>query len=69
MNGPQAVSITEAATALSCSRSTIYRLLDAGHLRRVKVGRLSRIPTAELDAFLHGAPEGGARHVPAVETR
>jgi excisionase family DNA binding protein len=33
------VSITEAAEVLSLSRSTIYELMDAGELTKVKFGR------------------------------
>lgn len=33
------ISIREAGSALGVSRSTIYRLIDGGHLQAVKIGR------------------------------
>jgi excisionase family DNA binding protein len=33
------ISIREACSALGVSRSTIYRLMDGGHLQAVKIGR------------------------------
>lgn len=33
------ISIREACSALGVSRSTIYRLMDCGHLQAVKIGR------------------------------
>jgi excisionase family DNA binding protein len=33
------ISIREAGSALGVSRSTIYRLMDGGHLQAVKIGR------------------------------
>jgi excisionase family DNA binding protein len=41
---PLCLSIPGAADTLCCSRSQIYRLLAAGHLRSIKIGRRSVIP-------------------------
>lgn len=38
----------EAATALGCGRTYVYELMGKGELRSVKLGRLRRIPHAEI---------------------
>lgn len=43
------VSISFAETFLDCSRSTIYRLIDAGHLKTVKVGRSNKLVFSSLE--------------------
>jgi excisionase family DNA binding protein len=51
------------ATALGVSRRTIHRLVDAGELSALRVGRQRRIPQSELDAFVERhteAPERGS---------
>lgn len=40
------------ATALGVSPRTIHRLVEAGELSALRVGRQRRIPQAELDAFV-----------------
>jgi excisionase family DNA binding protein len=52
---------------LDVSRVTIYALINRGDIRRFKVGRLTKIPRGDLERLV--GIEGGARHVPAVETR
>ena len=42
----------EAAERLSLSRSTIYTLIEQGHLRAVKIGRARRIPLRSLHEFV-----------------
>lgn len=44
----QYVTIKDAATALSCAERTIQRLIYAGKLPHVKVGRAIRIPADAL---------------------
>lgn len=43
-----AYSPTEAAAALGVSRPTIYALIERRELRRFKVGRLTKIPAADV---------------------
>lgn len=45
------VRIDEAAELLSVGRRTIYRLVNEGRLRMVKVGRASLIARDELQRF------------------
>lgn len=54
-----AMSPAEAADALGVTRVTIYRLIERGQLRRFKVGRLSRIPIADVLALV-GGPDAAA---------
>lgn len=42
----------EAADQLGCGRSHIYRLIAAGEVRSVKVGRLRRVPSTEVEAYI-----------------
>jgi excisionase family DNA binding protein len=51
-NPNRLLSIPEAAACLSVSRSSIYRLFDAGELRWVRVCASRRVSTAELDRFI-----------------
>lgn len=43
------VTIDDAARILSVSRSTVYRMIDAGTLRRVKLGHSVRIRLDDID--------------------
>ena len=43
----------EAAEALQLSRTRVYELMAAGTLRSIKIGRLRRVPMAELEDFVH----------------
>jgi excisionase family DNA binding protein len=47
-----AVSINEAAKALSLGRSTIYVLIAAGRLETRKIGKRTVIPAASLMKLL-----------------
>lgn len=58
-----ALSPAEAAEALGVTRQTVYNLIDRGELRRFKVGRCTRIPTADVLGLVGG--EGGP-DVPAA---
>ena len=42
------VNVSQAAQFLALSRSKVYRLMDAGQLRFVKIGTARRIPRSSL---------------------
>lgn len=56
---PAFLTITQVAGRLNLSRSSVYKLVDAGDLKIVKFGKSSRIATAALDEFIARA-EGKA---------
>lgn len=45
----------EAADALRISRPMIYKLIDAGDLRSLKIGSRRMIPLTAIEALLDGA--------------
>jgi len=47
-----AVDINQAAQMIGVSDDTIRREIDRGRLRAVKIGRVWRIRTSELEAYL-----------------
>ncbi len=49
---PRLVDITEACELLHCSRSLLYRLIVTRQIIPIKLGRLTRIPLASIDAFI-----------------
>ena len=51
---PLSYNISDAAAALGVSERSIYNLIYAGKLRRVKAGRRSLIPAADLRAVAEG---------------
>jgi excisionase family DNA binding protein len=48
------LTLAEAAEALRVSQATVRRLIDAGELRGVRVGRLWRVPKPAVEAYLAG---------------
>lgn len=46
------LTIVEAAEALSISRSSIYRLFDAGQLAWVQIGGSRRVASTEIERFI-----------------
>lgn len=62
---PVFLTVTEAAANLSRHRSTVLRLLHAGKLRSVKLGRSYRIPETEVYRIAAGRPH--ERHSLTVE--
>ncbi len=48
------LTVREFAEALRVSNMTVYRLVSAGELKAVKVGRSVRLPADEVDRYLHG---------------
>jgi excisionase family DNA binding protein len=53
---PVFLTVTEAAAKLSRHRTTVMRLLHAGELRSVRLGRSYRIPEAEVHRIAAGQP-------------
>lgn len=52
MPEPLALTLDAAAKALSVSPRTIRRLLDAGELGRIKIGRAVRVSAASISAYV-----------------
>jgi excisionase family DNA binding protein len=46
------VSIQTAAVILNCGRSTIYKLMDAGALPSIKVGRSRKLTMEGIDSYI-----------------
>jgi excisionase family DNA binding protein len=46
------LTVNEVAGVLGCGRTMVYELIDKGHLTRVKIGRLTRIPPSEVERFV-----------------
>ena len=46
----------EAAEILGMSRSSIYKLIAAGEIQSVKIGRSRRILTSALEKFVESLP-------------
>jgi excisionase family DNA binding protein len=51
---PDLVTVNDTAAWLGCSVVTVRRLIRAGTLTRVKVGRLDRIPRTALERMREG---------------
>jgi excisionase family DNA binding protein len=49
-----ALTIPQAAAALNMSRATIYRRIEDGTIRAVRIGGLIRVPTSELERIVNG---------------
>jgi len=52
INGSLLLTVSEAAAALRISRSSIYRLFDAGELAWVQIGASRRVNSAEIHRFI-----------------
>lgn len=60
---------TEAAHELSTSRSQVYREIQAGRLRTVRLGTRMRITADDLDDYVHRLRSSApAADIDAVET-
>lgn len=56
------LSVVEAARRLGIGRTLMYELLRSGQIPSVRVGRLRKVATAALEAFVTGLREqGGGR--------
>lgn len=52
MRADGVLTIQEAADYLKVTRQTVHALINRGQVRRYKVGRLSRIPAADVYALV-----------------
>ncbi|MGB8794100.1 MAG: helix-turn-helix domain-containing protein [Mycobacterium sp.] len=50
----------EAADALRISRSSVYRLFDAGQLAWVQIGASRRVTSSEIDRFIAAHTEAAS---------
>jgi excisionase family DNA binding protein len=48
----KAYRVNELTAVLGVGRTTIYRLMATGELRRIKIGATTLIPAADVDALL-----------------
>jgi len=53
------VDVDAAAKALGLCRAMVYRLMNAGKLRSVKIGKARRIPWDELEKYVQRLKEQG----------
>lgn len=51
---PDVLTVKQVAEVLQCSDKHVYDLAAEGAIRRIKVGRLVRIPRQALVEFLNG---------------
>lgn len=49
---PLLVTIDEAGRVCGVGRATIYRLIDSGHLERVKSGRRALVTVESIEAYV-----------------
>jgi excisionase family DNA binding protein len=54
------LTVSEAAAALCISRSSIYRLFDAGELAWVQIGAARRVTAAEIHRFIAAHTEAAS---------
>jgi excisionase family DNA binding protein len=54
------LTVKEAAEAMCISRSSVYRLFDAGQLAWVQIGSSRRVTSAEIERFIAAHTEKAA---------
>lgn len=55
---PEILTVPEAAKSLKVGRTTMYRLIQSGAVRHIKLGKKIRIPRAYLNDFIeHSASQ------------
>lgn len=57
--GPVLLTVREVAAAMRVSSMTVYRLINSGDLRAIRVGKHFRIRQHDLDAYLDARVVGG----------
>ena len=60
INGRLLLKVSEAAAALRISRSSIYRLFEAGELAWVQIGASRRVTSAEIHRFIAAHTEAAS---------
>lgn len=55
------LTVPEAARLLAIGRTSLYRLIQDGDLRVVKIGRATRVPLVDLQAFVDDARRESTR--------
>ena len=55
---PQLLGLNSVTARTDLSKSTIYRLINKGHLKAVKVGKALRISESELSRFIQALESG-----------
>ncbi len=51
-NSPRFVTVTEVAEVMRVSKMTVYRLIHAGELPAIRVGRSFRVPHSAVQELL-----------------
>jgi len=60
INGSLLLTLSEAAAALRISRSSLYRLFEAGELAWVQIGASRRVTSAEIHRFIAAHTEAAS---------
>lgn len=55
----QVMTVVEVAAALRVSRATVYRLVRAGELPGMRVGKSVRVARRVVEEFMHGSARKG----------
>ena len=60
---PELCTIEEVAAVLRIGRTLAYELARCGQIRAVRLGRLIRVPRAEIERIVRGEPAPPAHEV------
>lgn len=60
-NHENLLTIPQVAARLNVQRMTVYRMIKAGKIQAVRIGRLWRIRPAELEAYIQAGTVTAAR--------
>jgi len=69
MTAPLAVPIPEACRLIGVGRSTLYKLIDSGHIKPRKIGRRTLLIIEELDALVKNLPAGRLSDIASTSDR